>query len=293
MVSSFCRHNENCDNEPAVQNIINFFQNQLGRDCSGDREPVLMALKALGNTGHASQVISVLNNCMANEAATIEVRVAAISAMRRMDCNADTTALLDILRSTYTDSELRINAYLALMRCPSENTLVIVKRLLESEEINQVGSFIWTHLTNLKETDSPLKQEVKAILANHRLQKEFDLDKRKFSRNIEWSAFNDAINTGAAIESNLIWSSQSFVPRSAMVNLTVDLFGHSVNLVEFGGRVQGLDAILENMFADSPESEIQSNKINNFDSSVSIALKLFHFQDLISVIHNRNCNFDL
>jgi hypothetical protein len=270
MVNSYCRKNSNCDNEPAVRDIISFFQSKLGRDCSGDREPVLMALKALGNTGHANQVISTLNNCMANEEATVEVRVAAINAMRRMDCNADTTALLDILRSAYTDSELRINAYLALMRCPSESTLITVRRLLESEQINQVGSFIWTHLTNLMETASPLKQEIKAILENEKLKKEFDLDKRKFSRNIEWSAFNDAINTGAALESNLIWSSQSFVPRSAMVNLTVDLFGQSVNLVELGGRVQGLDAILENLFSDAPEgSDMTDNKINNFDSSVS------------------------
>ena len=243
MVNSYCRQNSACDNEPAVRDIISFFQAQLGRDCSGDRETVLMALKALGNTGHAGQVIYILNNCMANEAAPMEIRVAAINAMRRMDCSADTTALLDILRSAYTDSELRINAYLALMRCPTSGTIAIVNRLLESESINQVGSFIWTHLTNLKETDSPLKREVRAILENEKLKKEFDLDKRKFSRNIEWSAFNDAINTGAAIESNLIWSSQSFVPRSAMVNLTVDLFGHSVNLVEFGGRVQGLEGV--------------------------------------------------
>jgi hypothetical protein len=33
-----------------------------------------------------------------------------------------------------------------------------------------------------------------------------------------------------------------------MVNLTVDLFGHSVNLFEIGGRVEGLEKILADNF---------------------------------------------
>jgi hypothetical protein len=41
------------------------------------------------------------------------------------------------------------------------------------------------------------------------------------------------------------------VSRSAMVNLTVDMFGHSVNLLEFGGRVQGLDRLLYTYFGGS------------------------------------------
>jgi hypothetical protein len=73
------------------------------------------------------------------------------------------------------------------------------------------------------------------------LKKEFNLEKMKYSRNYEASFFLEKINTGAAIDSNLIWSSKSFLPRSAMTNLTIDLFGHSVNLFEIGGRVEGLE----------------------------------------------------
>ena len=38
-----------------------------------------------------------------------------------------------------------------------------------------------------------------------------------------------------------------------MMNLTVDMFGHSVNLLEVGGRVQGLEYLLETYFG--PRSE--------------------------------------
>jgi len=110
---------------------------------------------------------------------------------------------------------------------------------------------VWTHLTNLMETSDRHKQDIRAILEDEYFKKEFDLDKRKFSRNYEGSFFLDAVNTGAKLEGDVIWSAKSFIPRSSMVNLTVDLFGHSVNLFEMGGRVEGLEYILESLFGPS------------------------------------------
>lgn len=156
------------------------------------------------------------------------------------------------LMSLYTnrdeDSELRIAAYLSLMKCPSTSILKRIQTTLESEDVNQVGSFVWTHLKNLMETSSPLKQNIKRILTNKILKKEFNLEKLKYSRNYEASFFLDKINTGASIESNLIWSSKSFLPRSVTTNVTFDLFGQSVNLFELGGRVEGLEYFLESYF---------------------------------------------
>ena len=163
--------------------------------------------------------------------------------------------LFSLLEDKQADSELRINAYLQTMQCADSATIDRVKVVLASEEINQVGSFIWTHLTNLQETESPLKASIRAILQDAEFQKNFDIDKRKFSRNIEVSTFFDSLNMGGSLESNLIWSEKSFVPRSAMVNITVDMFGQSVNLVEVGGRAQGLEATLERLFGPGKEFE--------------------------------------
>lgn len=185
-------------------------------------------------------------------------------------------SMLALLENRELDSEVRINAYLAAMRCADDQTLVRIQSVLESEKINQVCSFIWTHLTNLQETASPAKMSIRAILENIQLQKQFDLDKRKFSRNIEFSTFSELLNVGASAESNLIWSSDSFVPRSATLNLTVDVFGQSVNLLEVGGRVQGLEDLLEKVFG--PESDsisrekravVHDNLLNSIDRKVT------------------------
>lgn len=99
------------------------------------------------------------------------------------------------------------------------------------------------------------------------LQKEFDMDKRKFSRNMEWSLFSEMMNTGAAVESNLIWSEDSYIPRSSSLNLTVDVFGHSMNLLEVGARAQGLEKMIE-QFAQQNQEITAPSGINQFDQQV-------------------------
>lgn len=169
--------------------------------------------------------------------------------------------LRNIFINKEEDSEVRIAAYLSLMHCPSEELISLVKDELEQEEVNQVGSFVWTHLTNLQESAGNFKQEFRKILEDETLKKTFNMDARKFSRNYEGSFFFDSLNTGAMVESNLIWSPKSFVPRSANLNLTVDLFGQSMNLFEWGGRVEGLESYLEAFFG--PNGYFPDNAVSD------------------------------
>ena len=198
--------------------------------------------------------------------------------------------IFTLLENTQADPELRINAYLAVMQCADETTIARIQRLLSSEEINQVGSFIWTHLTNLQETVSPLKKEIRAMLENEVLKQEFDVDKRKFSRNIELSTFQEALNVGASLESNLIWSSQSYVPRSAMINLTLEMFGQSINLLEVGGRAQGLEELIERYFGPGKEFDNlikrQKRAVIREDLLNTIDRKVMKMLGLINILHD-------
>lgn len=262
LINTYCQLNDNERSNPDVAQIIKMFEDVLSYNCRAQTDEqtarMLTALRAIGNAGLGAQsAVATLTRCASNDQSPMSVRVAAINAFRRIECKTNNrNELFKLLENRQADSELRINAYIATMQCASEETLQRVQTVLESDEINQVLSFIWTHLTNLRETASPLKRQIRAILENAELKKEFDMDKRKFSRNIELSTFSELLNVGATVESNLIWSGQSFVPRSASVNLTVDLFGKSINLVEVGGRIQGVEDILERLLG--PGSELDN-----------------------------------
>lgn len=99
------------------------------------------------------------------------------------------------------------------------------------------------------ESSDPMKQLISGILIDEKLEKDFNLDKRKFSRNMEWSLFSNMLNTGATVDSNVIFSEKSSLPRSVNLNLTMHMFGHSLNMVEVGGRAEGLEMILQQVFA--------------------------------------------
>lgn len=189
------------------------------------------------------------------------IRLAAIEALRRVSCDiVDRSSLLNFYLDASRDSELRIAAYLAVMQCPSPQLLEEIKQSLIQEPVNQVGSFIWTHLTNLQETSSPSKQAIRQMLQSDFLRNKFNTDARKFSRNLEASTFSKELNVGGTVESNVIFSTQSYLPRSATLNLTLDLFGQSVNLVELGARVEGFEPLVESFFGPGglyPDETIQ------------------------------------
>lgn len=124
-----------------------------------------------------------------------------------------------------------------------------------------VGSFVWTHLTNLQETSSRWKQSLRLLTENHFLRNKFNTDIRKYSRNYEISSFFDSINIGGSMESNIIFSEESYLPRSAMFNLTVDIFGETVNVFEINTRAEGLEDVVEKFFAPDgyfPDRSISS-----------------------------------
>jgi hypothetical protein len=52
-------------------------------------DDMLAALKALGNTGHAESAAPTLFRCANNNDLSMELRVAALQAFRRMACLAD------------------------------------------------------------------------------------------------------------------------------------------------------------------------------------------------------------
>ena len=89
-----------------------------------------------------------------------------------------------------------------------------------------------SHMANLKQNKTPGKQQVRRLINKLQLDRSFKVDFRKYSRNFANTHFCSINNAGWEVDANVIYSTKSFLPRSASMNLTLDLFGHSVNLFE-------------------------------------------------------------
>ncbi|KAF5303409.1 hypothetical protein FQR65_LT08251 [Abscondita terminalis] len=271
LIYMYCKKDVHCLDQMEIAKALKIIEMPLLSNCiptSPDRlNDILLSLKGVGNMGF-SHSLDYLRTCYSKSDSPIELRLAAIAAHRRISCaeNDNLDQLENYFSSTRQNSEIRIAAYLAAMQCASYATFARVKDVLRTEEISQVGSFVWTHLTNLQETSSKWKQSLKDLVGNEFLRNKFNTDFRRYSRNYEMSTFFESINTGATIESNVIFTPESYLPKSLMLNFTLDLFGESVNLLEVGARVEGYEEIIENLFGPDgyfPEETIR-NALESF-----------------------------
>ena len=275
LASTFCSNNPKCSEVAEFNEVLSKFEALLGSSCEAnsleEEEKIVLALKGIRNIGQNLQRKDILKKCYTTKSNSVLVRVSAIETIRKwkIACQLSDRELLDTLRDVQEDSEIRINAYLAVMTCPTESDIENIKSLLESEEVNQVGSFIWTHMGNLQETNSKIggKNFLKRIIGSDYLQNRWSSDVRKFSRNFEVSHFSNDWRLGGTAESNLIFSEKSFIPRSLMMNLTLNLFGENVNVLEVGGRLEGYDNLLEEMFG--PDGYFKDDTVHNFLKTMS------------------------
>lgn len=201
-----------------------------------------------------------------NNTIPVEVRLNIIAAHRRTDCEKNRDYFLDTYRKTMANSEIRIAAYLETMRCPDYLTVKQIKYILQTEEVNQVGSFVWSHLKNIAKSASPVRVPAQALLVDDDLGKKYRLDFRKFSHNFEQSLFFDEYNVGVSSDANLIFGTDSYMPRSGSYNFTVDLFGESVNIFEVSAYMQGFEHMVEGIFG--PKGPLSSKGFSDNVESV-------------------------
>ncbi|XP_030877103.1 apolipophorins-like, partial [Leptonychotes weddellii] len=226
-----------CGHLPGVGSLVRILGEALGANCTfqepSDAEQLQLVLKAIGNAGLAVTALTpTLSTCASQRSCPLEVRLGAIQAFRRVPCSADRSALSRLYQNPEEDAEIRINAYLALMRCPGEEVFAQVRRTQAAERSTQVGSFVWSHLMQLLETSDPLKQALQEALPEDILSREFQPEAWKHSSYSDVTFRSVSGSLGANLEGTLLFSPASFLPRSAMTNLTIHALGHAFNLLE-------------------------------------------------------------
>lgn len=123
-----------------------FISANLGSDCSDSskKDLVTVSLKAIGNAGYAKDN-SVLVKCAKNNKNSMEVRVSALQAFRRISCDQiyKQSGIVEILKDANEDAELRINAFQTLVKCSDSEQFKLAAKdsipdFLEKEKDTQV-----------------------------------------------------------------------------------------------------------------------------------------------------------
>ena len=83
----------------------------------------------------------------------------------------------------------------------------------------------------------------------------------KFSRAYEKSVHIDALNSGATVEGQVIFRPDGYFPKSALLDLTANVLGTQVHIVETSIAVDGIELFLANTIG--PKGIIPDNFVFN------------------------------
>lgn len=138
---------------------VSFLEEQLPKNCeatSYDIDDVIITLKAIGNAGLMHSKAKELVKC-SQGANFLNISIVAIETIRSMPFCPDTWNVLgsEVFGDYGNDPEVRLQAYLALMKYPDEKTIRYVAQVLDGEVNTQVGAFVSSHLKQMNDSVEP------------------------------------------------------------------------------------------------------------------------------------------
>ncbi|XP_075454563.1 apolipoprotein B-100 [Ascaphus truei] len=245
---------------PELKDVADFMASLIVNECTEDEDKTFLSLKAIGIMGKAledanPQIKSSLLKCVRSQTPSLAVQKASIQAFRKMTI---TDEVRGILVQTFQESsspvEKRLSAYLMLMKNPSQSDLRKVIRALVKDENEQVKSFVASHIANILNSEAPETQELKGKVEESLKSTQIPsvMDFRKFSRNykISKSVLVPGLDEtlAAKAEGNVIFDSGSYMPKEAMLQATLDVFGESIDMFEVSVEGNGLEPTMEALF---------------------------------------------
>ncbi|XP_041105775.1 apolipoprotein B-100-like isoform X2 [Polyodon spathula] len=259
---------------PEVTDVAEFMTSLLGSDCSGNEDHIYLTLKAIGNMGKAMEdahpnLKSTVLKCVQQPSASLAVQQAAIQAFRQMTITDEVRSiLLRVFQENSGKVQKRVAAYLMLMKQPSQSDLSKVSKALLKERNEQVKSFVASHIANILESEDPsvqeLKRKVEEALKGNQLPDAMDF--RKFSRNYHVShTIPDNIfgfeTLRTTVGGNMIFDPTGYMPREAMLETTLQAFGNTIDMFEFGLDGNGFEPSLDALFGEKgffPDSALKA-----------------------------------
>lgn len=272
LAGHYCKEHA-CEALPELKDLTTAMAGKIKANPASHQEEnvVIAIMKGLANMHHLSDsVVDTLITVASDKKAPNRLRVVALETFQADACKGKLRdAAMKILKDRQEDSEIRIKAYLVVAECPDNKIAHALQELLDTEPIYQVGGFIVSHLRNLRASANPDREHAKQYLSMVKTEKKFPIDPRKYSYNTELSYTVDSAGVGSSVEANVIYSQNSFLPRSTSLNLTAEFFGHTFNFLEVGTRQENLDKVLEHYFgplgvltSHTPEELVSEGRAN-------------------------------
>lgn len=247
LVSKYCQSN-GCEQGDLDVISLKFVDNlkHCRANTRKDEDRIVNVLKGIANMKHiAGNAVSALAEC-ASLGRSNRIRTAALQAFSSANCDSVLSQkALALLRDRNEDSELRIEAYLAAIVCPNANVATEIADIVNSEQVQQVGGFISSSLRAIRDSTDDHRAHQRYHLGNIRITKHFAKDLRRYSYNDEVSYRVDALGLSASTDYKLIYSQHGFLPRSATLNVSTEIFGTNFNVFEISARQENLENILE------------------------------------------------
>ena len=131
----------------------------LGTNCisadSNNANEIIFVLKAIGNMGK-QKAIPLIMDCV-RQAPHVNISVAAIQALRRMTLDGTIkNTLLEVFTERNHDLEKRMEAFLMLMKNPTENDIILARDVANDiEESVQLRSFLVSYLESAGRNRNP------------------------------------------------------------------------------------------------------------------------------------------
>ncbi|XP_042338498.1 apolipoprotein B-100-like, partial [Plectropomus leopardus] len=230
---------------PEIFSVAEFMAAQLG-DCSGDKENTFMTLRVIGNMAPAlvsagPALRSAVIQCVNQPAASPAVQQAAIQVFRLTPVPEEGRGvLMQVLLDSASPMQKRIAAYLVLMKDPKPTELAQLANALPNEQDKQVKSFVISHITNILSSTEPETQELKQKIRDALQGNEIGptMDPTKFSRNYRLGS----------VEGNMIFEGTSYLPKEAMLDMTLRAFGYDIDMMEIGMEGKGFEPTIEALF---------------------------------------------
>ncbi|KAG7172098.1 Apolipophorins-like 1, partial [Homarus americanus] len=128
--------------------------------------------------------------------------------------------------------------------------------------------------------NSEHSKQLAKLMAQHNLHDKFNTNAFRTSRNYRYAQFSEMLNLGGSVDTDVIYTPESYLPRQAAVNLTLDLMDKSINIFEFGGDFRGLEDYIERLFGKNgyfenegiqkvlgslkPKNDVHQEKVEEF-----------------------------